>query len=149
MERWTRHLTKLALIQKLKNRELLGSSTKTKKSRTVVVTSKTEREARFVLAYGFEKRTELREENTLLKPMLSRGDANKENLCLEARRELLGNSVLTEKLEKRSLELFNDGKKVLLIDEEEKLTESFTWTCSYWFLEVFGKQKEMKGSWMP
>ena len=91
-----------------------------KKSRTVLVTFNTEHEARLVLAKSFEKRTELKDENIFLMPMLSREDALKENLCLKKRRELINNGISPDKLKIRNFELFNDGKKVLLIDENEK-----------------------------
>ena len=74
-----------------------------------------------MLAKSFEKRTELKDENVFLMPMLSRKDALKENLCLKMRRELINNNIPTDKLKIRNFELFNDGKEVLLIDENEKI----------------------------
>ena len=89
------------------------------KPRTLLVTFNTEHEARLVLAKSFEKRTELKEQKIFLMPMLSKEDAQKENLCLKKRRGLINNGVLPEKLKIRNLELFNDGKKVPLTEEEQ------------------------------
>ena len=53
-------------------------------------------------------------------PMLSREDALKENLCLKKRGELINNGITPDKLKIRNFELFNDGKKVVLIEENDK-----------------------------
>ena len=114
-------LTKIGVDTKVKELRRLGKFDKDrKKSRTVLVTFNTEHESRLVLAKSFEKRTELKDENIFLMPMLSREDALKENLCLKKRRELINNGIPPDKLKIRNFELFNDGKKVLLIDENEK-----------------------------
>ena len=114
-------LTKIGVDTKVKELRRLEKFDKDrKKSRTVLVTFNTEHEARLVLAKSFEKRTELKDENIFLMPMLSREDALKENLCLKKRRELINNGIPPDKLKIRNFELFNDGKKVLLIDENEK-----------------------------
>ena len=73
-----------------------------------------------MLAKSYGKRTELKDENMFPMPMLSREDALKENPCLKKRRELINNGITPEKLKIRNFELFDDGKKVVLIDENEK-----------------------------
>ena len=53
-------------------------------------------------------------------PRLSRENAKEKSLCLKKRRELRDDGVVTEKLKIRNFKLFNDGKKILLIEEEGK-----------------------------
>ena len=90
------------------------------KSRKVLVSLNTEHEARLVLAESYEKGTELKEGNVFPMPMLSREDAKKENLILKKGRDFINNGVLPEKLKIWNFEVFIDGKRVLLIDEDEK-----------------------------
>ena len=114
-------LTKISVDTKVQELRRHGKYDKDrKKSRTVLVTFNTEHEARLVLAKSYKKRTELKDENFFLMPMLSREDALKENLCLKKRIELINNGIPPDKLKIRKFELYNDGKKVVLIDENEK-----------------------------
>ena len=114
-------LTKIGVDTKVKELRRLGKFDKDRrKSRTVLVTFNTEHEARLVLEKSYERRTELKDENIFLMPMLSREDALKENLCLKKRRELINNGIPPDKPKIRNFELFNDGKKGVLIDENEK-----------------------------
>ena len=83
-----------------------------------MITLSTEHEARLVLAKSFEKRDELRDEETYLLPALSKENARKENLCLKRRRELLDEGVPKEKIKIRNFELFKDGKKEMIEAEQ-------------------------------
>ena len=119
-EKVTDLLNTIGVDTKVKELRRLGKFDKDRgKPRTLLVTFNTEHEARLVLAKSFEKRTELKEQKIFLMPMLSKEDAQKENLCLKKRRELINNGVLPEKLKIRNLELFNDGKKVPLTEEDQ------------------------------
>ena len=53
--------------------------------------------------------------------MSTENDALKKNLCLKKRRELINNGIPPDKLKIRTFEQFNDGKKVVWIDEKEKI----------------------------
>ena len=72
-----------------------------------------------MLAKSFEKRDELRDEEIYLLPALSKEDARKENLCFKRRRELLDEGVPKEKIKITNFELFNDGKKKVMIEAEQ------------------------------
>ena len=71
-----------------------------------------------MLAKSFEKRDQLRDEETYRLPALSKEDARKENLCLKRRRELLDEGVPMEKIKIRNFELFNDGKREMIEAEQ-------------------------------
>ena len=53
-------------------------------------------------------------------PMLSRVDVLNKNLCLKKRRELINNGVPPDKLKIPIFEPLNNGKNVVLIDQNEK-----------------------------
>ena len=114
-------LTKIGVETKVKELRRLGKFDEDrKKSRTVLINFNTEHEARLVLAKSYEKRTEHKDEDIFLMPMLSREDVLKNNLCLKKRRELINNSIPPDNLKIRNFELFNDRKTVVLIGENEK-----------------------------
>ena len=92
---------------------------------TVLVTFDREHEARLVLAKSYGKRTELKDANIFLMPMLSKEEDLKENLSLKKMREQINNGIAPDKLKIRNFELFNDEKKVLLVDENEKTDRLF------------------------
>ena len=90
-----------------------------KEPRILLLTRPTEHTARLVLAKTHEKRTVLTEKVVFILPALSKEDAIKENVCLKKQRELLEENVPLDKMKLRNLELFNDGKKVDLVDNRE------------------------------
>ena len=79
-----------------------------------IVKLSTECEARLAFARTPEKRKKLFEQKLFILAALSKEDALKK-LCLINRRELSDEGVPAEKLKVRSLELYNEGVRVIIL----------------------------------